>query len=188
MITGPLIILSGPSGSGKSTVIGRLLRECPRPLHLSVSATTRRKRDGEQDGEEYHFWAHEEFRRHREAGDFLEWAEVHGQWYGTLRTEVADYRSRGVGVVLDIDVQGAARVRQVYPEAVSIFLRTPTWEEYERRLRQRRTEDEAAIATRLATARQELQRVGEFEHVVVNGDLDGAVARVRALVEKAFPN
>jgi guanylate kinase len=186
MSKAPLIILAGPSGSGKSTVIARLLKDSRLPLHLSISATTRLRRDSERDGVHYHFWDRERFQSQREAGAFLEWAEVHGQWYGTLRSEVDDYRARGIGVVLDIDVQGAAQVRRLYPEAVSIFLRTSTWEEYERRLRLRGTENEAAIARRLATARRELERIGEFEHIVVNDNLDVAVARVRELIEKAF--
>jgi guanylate kinase len=183
---GPLIILSGPSGSGKSTVIGRVLKESGRPLRLSVSATTRPPRPGEEDGVHYHFWTREHFREGVEAGAFVEWAEVHGNCYGTPRREVDDYRARGFGVILDIDVQGAAQVRRRYPEAVSLFLRTSRWEEYERRLRRRHTEDNAAIARRLATARRELERVGEFDHVVVNDDLDTAVARVCDLIARAF--
>jgi guanylate kinase len=186
MKKGPLIIVSGPSGSGKSTVIGRVLAEGSLPLHLSVSATTRPRRKGEIDGVHYHFWTREEFEAHLAAGAFLEFAEVHGNLYGTLRSEVDDYRARGQGVLLDIDVQGAAAVRRLYPECVSIFLCTSGWEAYEQRLRRRGTEDEAAIARRLATARRELGRKGEFDHVVVNDDLDAAVARVRGLVAEAF--
>ncbi len=183
---GPLIILSGPSGSGKSTVIRRLLEEKSLPLRLSISATTRPPRQGEIDGDHYHFWTREQFLAERAAGAFLEWAEVHGNLYGTLRKEVDEYRARGSGVLLDIDVQGAAQIRRLYPDSVSIFLRTSSPQEYERRLRLRHTEDEAAIGRRLATARQELQRIGEFDHVVVNDDLETAVARVRELITQAF--
>jgi guanylate kinase len=183
---GPLIIVSGPSGSGKSTVIGRVLADRGLPLHLSVSATTRGKRRGEVDGVHYHFWTREEFEAQLAAGAFLEFAEVHGNLYGTLRSEVDAYRAAGLGVILDIDVQGAAAVRQLYPESVSIFLCTACWEAYEKRLRQRGTEDEAAIARRLATARRELKHKGEFDHVVLNDDLDAAVAQVRGLVAGAF--
>jgi guanylate kinase len=185
---GPLIILSGPSGSGKSTVIRRLLAEGGLPLRLSVSATTRRPRRGEQDGVEYYFWTRERFQEQVEAGAFLEYAQVHarGQFYGTLRCEVDGYRARGVGVILDIDVQGAAQVRRQYPEAVSVFLRTSSWEVYEQRLRRRGTEDEAAIARRLATARGELERISEYDHVVINDDLETAVAQLRDLIVWAF--
>jgi guanylate kinase len=183
---GPLIIIAGPSGSGKSTVIGRLLADRSLPLHLSVSATTRPPRDKEVDGVDYHFWSREQFESQADAGAFLECAEVHGNWYGTLRSEVDDYRRRGVGVVLDIDVQGAETVRRLYPESLSIFLCTSCWEAYEQRLRRRGTEDEATIARRLATARRELQRKGEFDYVVLNDDLEAAVARVRSLVVGAL--
>lgn len=182
----PLIILSGPSGSGKSTVIGRLLRESGLPLRLSVSATTRKRREGEQDGVQYYFWTPEHFRKEVEAGAFLEWAEVYGNCYGTLRSEVDGYRDRGVGVILDVDVQGAASIRRLCPDALSIFLRAPSWEVYEQRLRKRHTEDDAAIARRVAAARREEERMTEYDEVVVNDDLGTAVARVRDLIAKRF--
>jgi guanylate kinase len=182
----PLIILAGPAGSGKSTIIARLLKDNGLRLRLSVSATTRRPRDYERDGVHYYFWTPEQFDRQVEAGAFLEWAKVHGQCYGTLRSEVDEHRARGVGVLLDIDVQGAAQVRNKYPDCVSIFLKAPSWEEYERRLSKRGTESEEQIARRLDTARRELERINEFENVVVNDDLDLAVARVRELIVRAF--
>jgi guanylate kinase len=195
MALGPLIIVSGPSGSGKSTVIGRVLRESGLPLHKSVSATTReprvRVRDGaefrEQTGVEYHFWDRERFLREVQAGAFLEWAEVHGRLYGTLRAEVDPYRARGVGVLLDIDVQGADQIRRQYPDCVTVFLRTSRFEDYEQRLRARGTEGEAAIQTRLATARRELLRAGDYRYEVINDDLEAAVARLGELVAASFP-
>jgi guanylate kinase len=183
---GPLIILAGPAGSGKSTIIARLLKESGLPLRLSVSATTRPPRGSEREGVHYYFWTHEQFEQQVKANAFLEWARVHGQCYGTLRSEVDNYRAKGTGVLLDIDVQGAAQVRAAYPDCVSIFLRTSSWEEYEKRLRKRGTESEEQIARRLATARRELERAGEFDHVVVNDDLDVAVACVRELIVQAF--
>jgi guanylate kinase len=185
MAEAPLIILAGPSGSGKSTIIARLLRESGLPLRLSVSATTRSPRSYEQDGVHYYFWTREQFEKQRQAGAFLEWATVHGQWYGTLRSEVEEYRARGIGVLLDIDVQGAALIRARYPDCLSLFIRTSSWEEYERRLRKRGEGDEG-IARRLATARRELERIGEFDHVIVNDDLDLAVAEVRKWIEQTF--
>jgi guanylate kinase len=184
----PLIIVSGPSGSGKSTVVGRLLSEGGLPLRLSVSATTRAPRPGERDGVDYYFWTHERFREQVRAGAFLEWAEVHGQYYGTLREEVNPFRARGTGMILDIDVQGAEQVRRACPKSCSIFLRAPSWQEYEQRLRRRGTEDEAAIVRRLATARRELERVGEYDHVIINDDLATAVAELRQLVASLFPS
>src|SRR5437660_4541820 len=149
---GPLIILSGPSGSGKSSGLGRLPAEIELPLHLSVSATTRSPRSGEVDGKHYHFWTRQRFDEGRRAGEFLEWAEVHGCLYGTLRREVDPYRAQGTGVILDIDVQGTAIIRRLYPDSVSIFLRTSSLQAYEARLRHRGTEKEEAIQRRLVAA------------------------------------
>src|SRR5262245_47436068 len=113
---GPLLILSGPSGTGKSTVIDRLLNQGDLPLHLSVSATTRKPRRGEVDGVNYYYWTREQFEREIQAGAFLEYADVYGNYYGTLVREVGPYRERGDGVILDIDVQGAAQVRRKCPD------------------------------------------------------------------------
>ncbi|HVS39765.1 MAG TPA: guanylate kinase [Gemmataceae bacterium] len=186
MPQGPLIILSGPSGVGKSTVIRRLLAESDPPLHMSVSATTRAPRPGERDGVDYFFWTPTQFQAEITRGGFLEWAEVHGRRYGTLRSEVDGWLSRGVGVLLDIDVQGAEQVRRKCPGALSIFLKAPSWEIYEARLRGRHTENEEMIARRLATARREVERSGEYEFQVMNQDLDAAVAEIRGLIARRF--
>jgi guanylate kinase len=186
MTIGPLIILSGPSGSGKSTLLERLLAQTHWPLHVSVSATTRLPRSGEKDGQHYHFWTRERFEEARRAGEFLEWAEVHGCLYGTLKSEVDPYRARGTGVILDIDVQGAAQVRRLYPDSVSIFLRASSLPTYEARLRQRGTESEEAIRRRLAGAARELAHAGEYDYQVVNDDLGTAVAEVDAILRRQF--
>jgi guanylate kinase len=183
---GPLVILSGPSGSGKSTVIRRLLARGGLPLRLSVSATTRPPRPRERDREDYYFWTDEQFQQHRAAGDFVECAQVHGHWYGTLRSEVEGYRGRGLGVILDVDVQGAEAIRRQYPESLAIFLRTSSWETYEERLRRRGTESEADIQRRLQTAREELRHAEEFDWVVLNDDLETAVDWVGDLIRGAF--
>jgi guanylate kinase len=186
MPRGPLIILSGPSGCGKSTVTARLLARGDLPLRQSVSATTRPPRGGERDGAQYRFWTRERFEQEIRAGGFLEWAEVYGNYYGTPRGEVEPYRERGVGVILVIDVKGAAQVRAKCPDAVTVFLRTSSWEECERRLRDRRQDDEAAIRRRLATAREELARAGEYQFEVINDDLDSAVEQLHAIVSRQF--
>ena len=183
---GPLLILSGPSGSGKSTVLERLLAKTDLPLHVSVSATTRLPRRGEVDGRHYHFWTRERFEEARRAGAFLEWAEVHGCLYGTLRAEVDPYRAKGQGVILDIDVQGAAQIRRLYPDSVAIFLRTSSLQTYEDRLRRRGTETEECIRRRLATAGRELAHAGEYDYQVINEDLDTAVAEVEAIMRCQF--
>jgi guanylate kinase len=183
---GPLIILSGPSGSGKSTVVKRLLAAFPYRLRLSISVTTRDKRKSEKDGVEYHFWTRERFLDEVNKGGFLEWAEVVGNLYGTPKSEVEPYRDKGMGVILDIDVQGAESVRKLCPDHLSIFLKASTLEVLEQRLRGRGTEDEASIQRRLANARKELQREREYQHQVINDDLETAVAQVRELIEAEF--
>ncbi len=191
---GPLIILSGPSGCGKSTVIAGVLALGDLPLRLSVSAPTRQPRrwvqNGmacqEQDGVHYYFWSRERFEEEVRAGAFLEWAQVHGQCYGTLRWEVEPFRQRGIGVILDIDVQGAAQVRQTCPDSVSVFLRTSSWATYERRLRERGTEDEAAIQKRLQAAQGELARAKDYDVQVINDDLPTAVDHLHAIIKQQF--
>ena len=183
---GPLVILSGPSGCGKSTVTARLLARGDLPLRQSVSATTRPPRRGEEDGRHYCFWTRERFEAEVRADGFLEWAEVYGNYYGTPRAEVEPYRKRGTGVILVIDVQGAAQVRARCPDAVSVFLRASSWEECERRLRLRGQDDEATILRRLANARGELARAGEYQFEVINDDLDTAVEQLHAIVKAQF--
>lgn len=175
-----VVVLSGPSGSGKTTIVHRLLRESPVPLMMSVSATTRPRREGEVDGRDYYFLTPEEFQRRRRDNEFLECAEVHrsGYWYGTLRSELERARRRGAWALLEIDVEGALNVMRVYPDALTIFLTTPSEEEYERRLRQRGTESDEVIRRRLQTARNELQSAGSYKYRVVNDDLDRAVREI----------
>jgi guanylate kinase len=184
---GPLIIVSGPSGSGKSTIIRRLLAEGTFPLRLSVSVTTRQPRINEQPGVHYHYYTVPEFEDARDKNEFLEWAEVHGNYYGTLENEVTQYREMiGEGVILDIDVQGAAQVRKRCPEAVSIFVRPSQFETLEKRLRLRHTETEHMIGERLSNARSELARADEYEHQVINDDLESALASMRVILGPLF--
>jgi guanylate kinase len=156
------------------------------PLRVSVSATTRQPRPGEQNGVHYYFWTPEHFDQQVRAGEFLEWAEVHGQRYGTLRREVEPVRQQGIGVILDIDIQGARTVRKQIPEAVLVFMRTSAFETYEQRLRHRGTEDEPRIQSRLATARQELAGASGYDFEVINDDLGVAVESVLAIVRPLF--
>jgi guanylate kinase len=189
MTHGPLILVSGPSGSGKSTLIRRVLDDPPYPLRLAVSATTRPPRLGEIDNVQYHFWTDERFERELAAGAFLEHAVVHRQHhYGTPRSEVDGYRERGVGVVLDIDVQGADQVRKAYPEHLSIFVELSRWEMYLERLRQRGSETPESIDRRLATAKAELQRRNDYQFVIQNDDLQKAVARFREILTGYRPS
>jgi guanylate kinase len=183
---GPLIILSGPSGSGKSTVVDQVLKTTDLPLHLSVSATTRAPRPGEQEGIHYYFWSADQFEREVQAGAFLEWAEVHGFRYGTLRREVEPFRQQGDGVILEIDVQGAKQIHRQFPDAVLVFLQTSTFDTYERRLRARGTEDDEKIQRRLAAARRELSSAQEYGFHVINDDLNKAVHDFRTILTRQF--
>lgn len=178
--TGPIVVLSGPSGSGKTTVVERLIRESPVPLVKAVSATTRPPRAGEVHGSSYYFLSDDEFRRKLDEGEFLEHAEVFssGFLYGTLRSELQRAWTSSAWAFLEIDVQGAMEVMQQYPMAVTIFLKTPSPREFERRLRARGTETEDVIQRRLATSARELQYSSRYRHVVVNDELDRAVGEI----------
>ena len=175
-----VVVLSGPSGSGKSTIVQQLVRECPVPLRLSVSATTRAPRPDEVDGEHYHFLSLAEFEAQRQRGEFLECAEVHrtGNWYGTLWSEVDVAQSLGKWSLLEIDVEGAQSIMRMYPSAVTIFVTLPSLDEYERRLRSRGTESEEVLQRRLQTAREELKLAGCYRFRVVNDNLDHTVQEI----------
>jgi guanylate kinase len=177
---GRLIVISGPTASGKSTLWRRLVQ---RPgVTFSVSATTRPPRAGETDGRDYHFVGEEEFTRRVAAGEFLEWAHVHGRRYGTLRGEVEAAVSAGRDIVLEIDVQGARNLRASGVAALTIFVLPPSLEVLERRLRARGTEGAAEMRRRLDVVREELSHAREYDHCVVNDDLEQMVAEVEALL------
>lgn len=183
----PLVVVSGPSGVGKTTVVQRLLAETRLPLRRAVTATTRDPRPGEVPEADYHFWTEEEFRRAVDDGRMLEWAVVFGRdFYGTPRAEVDPYRAAGTGVVVVIDVQGAATVRGKCPDALSVFITPPSLEELEARLRGRGDVPEERVRRRLAAAREELARRGEFDHVILNRDVPAAVAELDALIRSRF--
>lgn len=177
-----MIIISGPSGAGKGTLIERILGRMPH-VCVAVSATTRGMRPGEADGEDYHFLSREEFDRRVEAGEFLEHVTYAGNRYGTLRSEVDRQLAAGRSVVLEIELRGARAVRERLPEAVSVFIEPPSLEELVRRLRSRNTEDDADIAARLAESRIELQAMAEFDHRVLNDDVDAASAELERIVD-----
>ncbi|HET8537748.1 MAG TPA: guanylate kinase [Solirubrobacteraceae bacterium] len=179
-----VFVITGPSGVGKGTLI-RLLRERVPELALSVSATTRAPRPGEEDGVDYHFLSDAEFARRVQDGEFVEWAEYSGRRYGTLRSELERHLAEGRPVVLEIEVQGARQVRETMPEAVQIFIEPPDREALKDRLVGRGTDDPAAIARRLAVAEEELAAAGEFQYRVVNDRLDVAVARLVEIVTTA---
>lgn len=176
------LVLAGPSGGGKTTVCRRL-RERRDDVEFSVSATTRTRREGESDGVDYRFLSRPAFEALVESDGLLEWAEVHGELYGTPRGNLDAALTAGRSLLLDIDVQGARQVRERAPEAVLVFLLPPSGPELLRRLRGRGSEREDQLRRRLRTALTELAAVGEFDYVVENDDLDHAVAAIEAILE-----
>lgn len=176
-----LIVIAAPSGGGKSTVLSRVFAEMP-GLLFSISHTTRPPRKGEENGREYFFVSPERFRSLVAQNAFLEWAEVHGNLYGTTRGELDRARSLSRDLVLDIDVQGAEQVVKSHPQALTIFLKPPSLEVLKARLQGRGTDSTESLAVRIRNAEIELARAGEFQHQVVNDDLDTAVEEVKALI------
>ena len=179
------LIISSPSGAGKSTIIGRLKEALPQ-LRFSISATSRKPRPGEQDGREYYFLSSEEFRRRIEADAFIEWNEVYlGTYYGTLRTELVRCWEAGHVALFDVDVEGAARLKEALGDnALSLFILPPSLEVLRARLVARGTETAAEVAKRLARAEKELKASSTFDAQVVNDDLDQAVATALGFVRQ----
>lgn len=180
---GFLFIVSSPSGGGKTTLIRRLMANPPgEPLRFSVSHTTRPRRDGEVNGREYHFITAGEFEKMARHGEFLEHNEVHGNFYGTARSEVLPRLAGGEDVVLDIDVQGARDIRVAHPEAISVFIVPSSSAELERRLKARGLDSEDAIRKRLINAAKEIAQAEEFQYVIVNDDLERAGLELESVV------
>ncbi len=182
MSVAKVFVITGPSGVGKGTLIRALFDRIP-SLELSVSATTRPPRPGEQDGAHYHFLTRAEFDRRVAAGEFVEWAEYSGNRYGTLRSELDRRIEDGVPVVLEIEVQGARQVREKMPEAVQVFIAPPSRETLRTRLVGRGTDTPEQVQRRLETADAELAAQPEFSHVVVNDRLEDALDELAAIVE-----
>ena len=181
-----LFVVTGPSGAGKGTLIRELVAARP-DLAVAVSATTRSRRPGEEDGRDYHFLTGEEFQRRVDAGEFLEHVDyVSGHRYGTLRDEVDRILASGRSVILELETRGAKEVQASLPDAVTIFIEPPTFAELERRLRERATESAGEIGERLELARRQAEEAGDFDHVVTNDDLGRAVEELGAIVDRAL--
>jgi len=180
---GRLFIISAPSGAGKSTLCRILLARMP-DLRYSVSTTTRAPRPGEVDGKDYRFTDAETFETGIKNGRWAEWAEVHGNYYGTSATFIDRQRAEGHDVLLDIDVQGAAQIQTRYPHAITIFIMPPSMAVLRQRLEQRGTDTPATIEKRLANARQEMAQAATYQHTVVNDQLDEAVGMLIDIVKR----
>jgi guanylate kinase len=180
-MAGNLYIVAAPSGAGKTTLV-RLLIEQEAGVHLSVSFTTRPPRPGELDGRDYHFVDAAGFRAMIARQEFLEWAEVHGNFYGTSKKWITERLATGHDVLLEIDWQGAQQVRSAFPGTIGIFILPPSMEELTRRLTGRGTDSADVIARRLAAAQAEMRHVGEFDYVIINASLEQALDDLRAVV------
>ena len=178
-----LVVLSGPSGVGKDAVLNRM-RELERPYHYVVTATTRPRRPGERDGIDYHFLSQQEFQRMIKEGQFLEWAEVYGHLYGVPKREISLAISKGTDAIVKVDVQGAATIKKILPQAVFIFLMPPSMEELERRLKNRHSESPADLELRLKKAREEMKKMTLFHYVLINhrDKVDDVVTQIDTII------
>jgi len=183
-MSGTLFIIAAASGTGKTTLVRELLARDTQ-VQLSISYTTREPRPGEQDGREYHFVCVKDFLVMREHGDFLEWAEVHGNFYGTSRTWLEQKMAAGSDVLLEIDWQGAQQVRNLFPNAVGIYILPPSLQELERRLRGRCADADEVIARRLDAALNEMRHVSEFDYVIINNVLQDAIGDLLSAIRAA---
>jgi guanylate kinase len=176
-----VLIISAPSGSGKSTLVHRLIESDPR-VDFSTSVTTRAPRDGEVDGESYHFVSRDEFFRMRDNDELLEWAEVFGYYYGTARDVLDRARARGHDLILDIDVQGAGQLMEKLPEAVTVFILPPSRNELEKRLRNRSSDSREVIERRLSDAVREVGNFSAYDYVLINEQLDQTFDQLRSVL------
>lgn len=180
-IKGDLFVISAPSGAGKSTVCQRVLKEM-NGIAFSISHTTRSPRHGEINGKNYHFISRERFNEMINANAFIEWAEVHGNLYGTSYAAIESLLEQGMDVLLDVDVQGKRNISRIFPTAVSIFILPPSMAELQKRLESRGTDDNATIELRLRNAILEMRQVSSYDFIIINDDLDAAVRDMKAII------
>ena len=183
-MSGNLFVVSAPSGAGKTSLVHALLDINPQ-IYLSVSYTTRDPRPGEQDGKDYHFVSREIFLAMAKRGEFLESAEVYGNLYGTSQTWISQENAKGLDILLEIDWQGAAQVRRLFPKCISIFILPPSMEALEQRLKGRGKDNDEVIAKRMAAVREDVAHVAEFDYVIINDNLNEALRELNAVVLSA---
>ncbi|MFZ2301381.1 MAG: guanylate kinase [Gallionella sp.] len=183
-MSGNLFVVSAPSGAGKTSLVHALLNINPQ-IDLSVSYTTRDPRPGEQDGKDYHFVSREVFLAMAKRGEFLESAEVYGNLYGTSQTWISQENAKGHDILLEIDWQGAAQVRRLFPKCISIFILPPSMEALEQRLKGRGKDNDEVIARRMAAVREDVAHVAEFDYVIINDNLNEALRELNAVVLSA---
>lgn len=179
---GAVIVISAPSGTGKTTIIKNILKDFP-GLVFSVSATTRKKRDNEINGVDYYFLSSEEFKRKIDKNEFIEWEEVYGYRYGTLKNIIEENISKGKPVIMELEVKGALSIKKIYKNAVLIFIAPPNFEELVNRLKNRQTEDYEELNKRIERAKMELSMMNKFDYLVENKDLNKAVSEVKSLIK-----
>ncbi len=179
-----LYVISGSSGVGKGTIIKEFLKRNPK-YKLSVSSTTRKKRPGEKEGENYYYISKEEFETGITNGEFIEWAEFSGNYYGTRKSTIEDALSRGENLILEIETQGGQQIKKLLPDSVLIFIAPPSFEELKKRLEGRKTEDEATIQKRLSQVEREKESSKEYDYIVVNDEIEKAVKRIEEIISQS---
>ncbi len=179
-----LIVISAPSGTGKTSVIKEILKQFSDKLTFSISATTRKKRSNETNGVEYYFLTVEEFKKKIENDEFIEWEEIYGDYYGTLKSEVQRAFNEGKHILFELDVKGSLKLKKLYPESILIFIVPPSIEELEKRLKKRNTETQESLQKRIDRAKMELEQARYFDYKVENYDLNQAIEGTRKIIEK----
>lgn len=180
---GLLVVISGPSGAGKDSIINELLKKQETNAWVSISMTSRLPRGQEENGKDYFFVTREEFEDNIKKGNFLEYAEYNGNYYGTPKHKINEYLNKGIDVILEIEIQGALQIKELIPEALFIFIMPPSMEELKNRLVKRGTDSEDKIVSRFKTAYQEINEVTKYNYVVINDKLDKATNKVSAILQ-----
>jgi guanylate kinase len=180
---GHIFVVSAPSGAGKTTIVKSILKDIPE-LAFSISATTRKKRDNETDGVDYHFLTEEDFLNKIEKNEFVEWEKFYDYYYGTGKGFIDENVKKGFSVLLEVDVNGALSIKAIYPEAILVYIYPPSFEVLVERLKNRRTEDETDFKKRVERAKMELSKKDKFDYLVVNNDLNTAISEVKSLIKK----